>query len=219
MSLPARPPANSLEYLPSTFSLGFQTPEEDDRVPAVPFTCPEHAQILTVLFAFASSGVIRLEEGRHIDVECQFNPKRIVVRGITRNEGKPADREKSERLLRFLGRLAMVGSEDLRNVRMWVDGYPYARIASEYANELRLRNRHPTVLPDIAVDDSPFLPMTFQGAEPMRVSILSKRRTRIRLRGLPYGSPFSRAANDEMRRRVIEAVAKATGMTPTESQP
>lgn len=219
MSLPAKTPASALEYLPSTFSLGFQSPEEDDRVPAVPFTCPEHAQILSILFAFANSGVIRLEEGRRIEVECQFNPKRIVVSGLARNDRDAADRNRTERVLRSLGSFAMVGSEDLRNVRLWVDGYPYARIASEYANELRLRNRHPTVLPDIAVDDSPFLPMTFQGAEPMRVSILSKRRVRIRLRGMPYGSPFARAANGEMRRRVVEEVAKALGIVPTELLP
>ncbi len=216
MSLPAKTPASALEYLPSTFSLGFQSPDEDDRLPAVPFTCPEHAQILDILFSLANSGVIRLEKRRRIDVECQFNPKRIVIRGLARNEGGPIERKEIERVLRSLGSLAMVGSEDLRNVRMWVDGYPYARIASEYANELRLRNKHPSILPDIAVDDSPFLPMTFQGSEPMRVTILSKRRLRIRLRGLPYGSPFAKAANEEMRRRVTEAVARAIGIERTE---
>ena len=192
----------SLPAFPTTFSIHV-TCQKDSSLATVEVTAtcePEHRYIEPCLAAFARLGErLDLPEGT-LKITCQVGKKSVAF-----SQHCP-----SRRVSAFLAELAIIGMDDLAEMRRQVEGYPYEAIADEYVRVTLEHRRVRHKLPKIELDTSLWLPLTVADVigGPATVIRTTSPRDSIRLRGIPFREPFAKLANEHiernMRRELLE---------------
>ena len=131
-----------------------------------------------------------------------------AVAHVGRNEVAFSPRLPSVALTGFLSQIALLGGEDLAEVRRQVEGYPYERIAQEYERLTREAKRTRRALPLIELDKSPLLTFTILDVlgGPSTTIRISEQRDVIRLRGVPFNHVFAALANDAIMKNARAAI-------------
>lgn len=180
----------TLSPFPSSFKIVLSCKAETLESPAsiAVITHPEHARLELFLTAFARlAPVLKLPEG-------QFT----IVANVGRNGVIISPRFPHISVSGFLAQLAVIGADDLAEVRRQVEGYPYKKIACEYERLTREAKRTRRIMPRVEMDYSLLLHLTVADVlgGPATTIRTSPRRDVIRLRGVPFNIAFARLAND-----------------------
>ncbi|MBI5793536.1 hypothetical protein HZA87_00395 [Candidatus Uhrbacteria bacterium] len=176
--------------VPSSFqiilSCKAETPDAQADMSAS--THPVHNRIEVYLTAFTPlAPLLKLPEG---ELRVAVHTGRDSVAFWPKPSSAP--------LSEFLAHLALLGAEDLAEIRRQVEGYPYRQIAEEYKQRTLAARRTRRITPLIELDSSPLLPLTVSSVlgGPSTMIRTSSRRDVIRLRGVPFNHAFARLAND-----------------------
>lgn len=174
-----------------------ETPDEPCLVHAS--THPRHEYIDEYLMAFKSLAPL-------LDLP---NGQTHVVAHVGRNEVAFFSRLPSVPLSGFLSQIALLGSEDLAEVRRQVEGYPYELIAQEYVRITLAAKRIRRTMPIIELDKSPMLPLRVINVlgGPSTIIRISRQRDVIRLRGVPFNQVFAGIANNAILKNARAAIS------------